>query len=343
MALAYRRPSYRDAPPRLIIGSGSNALVPMAHSHSHAHHDHDHAQAHAGHAHGPANGSLDRAFALGVVLNLGFVVVESIAGWRGNSLALLADAGHNLSDVLSLLLAWGATVLSRRAPSQRHTYGLRRTSILAALANALLLLGAVGAIAWEAVQRFSDPHPVEETLVLAVATLGIIINTGTAMLFLKGRHDVNVRGAFLHMAADAAVSGGVVVAALVQMRTGWLWLDPATSLVIAAVIAASTWGLFRESLDFALDAVPAHIDPVEVADYLRQLPGVSEVHDLHIWGLSTTEIALTAHLVMPEGPADDALLARLNRELLEHFGIHHSTVQVEQGHEAHPCPKQGAV
>jgi cobalt-zinc-cadmium efflux system protein len=313
----------------------------MPHSHTHSHHDHAHG--HGGHAHGPVNGSLDRAFALGVVLNLGFVAVEALAGWRGNSLALLADAGHNLSDVLSLLLAWGATVLSRRAPSQRHTYGLRRTSILAALANALLLLGAVGAIAWEAIQRFNEPHPVEEVLVLVVATLGIIINTGTALLFLKGRHDVNVRGAFLHMAADAAVSVGVVLAALAQMWTGWLWLDPATSLAIAAVIAVSTWGLFRESLDFALDAVPAHIDPTGVSAYLRQLPGVSEVHDLHIWGLSTTEIALTAHLVMPEGPADDALLARINRELLQQFGIHHSTVQVEQGHAAHPCAKKGAV
>lgn len=280
---------------------------------------------------------MDRAFAIGVALNVGFVVLEGIAGWWGNSLALLADAGHNLSDVLALVLAWGASVLSRRPPSRRRTYGLRRSSILAALANALLLLIAVVAIAWEALQRFSSPQEVDEMFVLGVASLGILINAGTALLFLKGQHDINVRGAYLHMVADAGVSLGVVVAALIQMWNGWLWLDPAASLVIAIVIALGTWGLFRESLDFALDAVPSRIDPEQVQQYLEGLPGVSEVHDLHIWGMSTTEIALTAHLVMPNGPADDALLARINRELLDLFGIHHSTVQVEQGMAAHPC------
>lgn len=309
----------------------------MPHSHSHHdHHSHEHG-AFGAHVHAPA--TMDRAFGIGVALNVGFVLVEGLAGWFSDSLALLADAGHNLSDVLALLLAWGAIVLSRRAPSLRRTYGLRRSSILAALTNAILLLIAVVAIIWEAAGRFTSPRPVDELFVIAVASVGILINTGTAMLFLKGQHDVNVRGAFLHMVADAAVSGGVLVAALAQMWSGWLWLDPVTSLLIAIVIAVGTWGLFRESLDFALDAVPSHIDPVEVRQYLERLPGVSEAHDLHIWGLSTTEVALTVHLVMPDGPADDAFLARLNHELLERFGIHHSTVQVEQGNVAHPCQR----
>ena len=290
-------------------------------------------------------GSLDRAFAIGVLLNGGFVVAEGMAGWMGNSLALIADAGHNLSDVLALLLAWGASVLARRPPSVRRTYGLRRTTILAALTNAILLLIAVLAISWEAIHRLRAPEQVNELFVLGVASIGIVINTGTALLFLKGQHDINVRGAYLHMVADAAVSAGVVLAALVQMWNGWLWIDPAASLAIAVVIAVGTWGLFRESLDFALDAVPSHIDPERVQEYLQSLPGVSEVHDLHIWGMSTTEIALTAHLVMPNGPADDELLARMNHDLLEFFGIHHSTIQVERGHTAHPCKRaeEGAV
>ncbi|HWK55562.1 MAG TPA: cation diffusion facilitator family transporter [Hyphomicrobiales bacterium] len=300
----------------------------MSHSHSHSH---DPAEM-------PA---LDRAFAIGVVLNTVFVAAEATAGWWSNSLALLADAGHNLSDILALLLAWGASVLTRRAPTLRRTYGWRRSSILAALANALLLLVAVGAIAWEAVERVQDPQPTAGTIVLLVAGVGIFINTATALLFIKGRHDVNVRGAFLHMAADAAVSAGVVVAALIQLSTGWLWLDPAASLLIAVVIAISTWGLLRESLDYALDAVPGHIDPDAVRAYLESLPGVTALHDLHIWGMSTTEIALTVHLVRPEG-GNDAFIASAMDQLLHRFGIHHVTLQVERGIEGFVCTQTHA-
>lgn len=298
----------------------------MSHSHSHDH---------------VGMPALDRAFAIGVGLNTVFVAVEAAAGWWSNSLALLADAGHNLSDILALLLAWGAIVLARRAPTLRRTYGWRRSSILAALANALLLLVAVGAIAWEAMGRVQDPQPTAGVIVLGVAGVGIFINTATALLFIKGRHDVNVRGAFLHMAADAAVSAGVVVAAWIQLGTGWLWLDPAASLLIAVVIAVSTWGLLRESLDYALDAVPGHIDPDAVRAYLESLPGVTTLHDLHIWGMSTTEIALTVHLVMPEG-GGDAFIAKVVDQLLHRFGIHHITVQVERGIAGYPCSQAQA-
>jgi cobalt-zinc-cadmium efflux system protein len=299
----------------------------MEHNHSHHNHEHNHA---------PTN--FDRAFAVGVVLNLGFVVVEAVFGTLANSLALVADAGHNLSDVLGLLLAWGASVLARRLPTQRRTYGLRRSSILASLLNALVLLIAVGGIAWEAILRFSHPESVASEIVITVAAVGIVINGFTAWLFMSGqKHDINIRGAYLHMAADAAVSLGVVLAAIVMRYTGWLWLDPVVSLVIVIVIIVGTWGLLRESLNLALDAVPERVHPAEVEAFLAGLPGVEAVHDLHIWGMSTTEIALTVHLVKPDATINDALLSHINEQLHHRFGIDHTTVQFELGDAAHPC------
>ena len=307
------------------------------HDHSHSGHNHAHGHAH-GHVHGPAARDFSRAFAIGIALNIGFVVVEAAYGFLANSLALLADAGHNLSDVLGLLLAWGAAALVKRRPTARHTYGLKRSSILASLANAILLLVAVGMIVWEAVHRFGQPQPVAETTVLWVAAVGIVINTVTALMFVRGgKSDINIRGAFLHMAADAAVSLGVVIAALAVMATGWLWLDPAVSIAIAIVITLGTWSLLRSSLNLALDAVPETIDRPAIEVYLAALPGVTEVHDLHIWAMSTTEVALTAHLVRPDCPVDDGLLGRSARELAERFGIAHSTIQIESGDPDHPC------
>jgi cobalt-zinc-cadmium efflux system protein len=287
------------------------------------HHDHDHHQ---------APGDFGGAFAIGVGLNAAFVVIEAAFGFFSGSLALLADAGHNLSDVLGLLLAWGASYLGRQRPSGRRTYGLGRTSILAALVNALLLYAAVGAIAWEAIGRLSQPGPLAPTTIIVVAAIGVVVNTLTALLFIAGRkHDLNVRGAFQHMAADAAVSLGVVAGGLLIRRTQWLWLDPALSLVIGAVIAYSTWDLLWQSLELALDSVPRGIDPELVRVYLAGLPGVAAVHDLHIWGLSTTETALTVHLVRPGAAADDNWLHDVTHELHDRFGIVHSTIQVESG------------
>ena len=292
---------------------------------------------HEHHLHNPGH-DYTTAFAVGVALNVAFVAAEAFFGWLSGSLALLADAGHNLSDVLGLLLAWGATLLARRRPSMRRTYGLRRSTILAALLNAAFLLVAVGGIAWEAIRRLKSPEPVAGATVIAVAAVGILINGATAWLFASGRKgDVNIRGAFLHMAADAAVSLGVVVAGVVMMYSGRLWIDPAVSLGIVAVIAIGTWGLLRESLDLALDAVPSGIEPAEVQAYLESLPGVVEVHDLHIWGMSTTEAVLTAHLVLPGLTDDDALLAKACHELHDRFGIHHATIQLEHGSEDYPC------
>jgi cobalt-zinc-cadmium efflux system protein len=294
---------------------------------------HDHAQ---GHTHAPAN--FGRAFAIGVGLNLVFVAVEAAWGLRGHSLALLADAGHNLSDVLGLLLAWGAGTLSRRAPSERRTYGFRRSSTLAALFNALLLLVAVGGIAWEAVGRFSHPAPVAGGTVIWVAAVGIAINAATAFLFMSGRKgDLNIRGAFLHMAADAGVSLGVVLAGAAILATGWQWIDPVVSLIIAVVILVGTWGLLCDSVNLALDAVPEGVDVSAVRQYLEGLPEVTEVHDLHIWGMSTTETALTAHLVMPSGRPEDGFYQRAAKEMHDRFGIEHVTLQVESGNPAHPC------
>lgn len=296
-------------------------------------HDHNHS-----HSHAP--GSFGFAFAVGIALNLGFVVVEASYGAIAHSLALLADAGHNLSDVLGLVLAWGATVLVRRLPTKRRTYGLRRSSILASLINALLLLAAISVIAWEAVGRFRHPAPVATGVVMGVAAVGILVNGITAWLFMSGRKgDLNIRSAFQHMAADALVSLGVVAAAFAMRFTGWLWLDPAVSLAIVVVIAIGTWGLLRDSVNLALDAVPQGIDPMEVESYLETLPGVMAVHDLHIWGMSTTEAALTVHLVKPDARIDDALLARINKDLHVRFGIDHVTVQFELGDADHPCCK----
>lgn len=289
-----------------------------------------------GHSHDP--GSYGRAFAIGVTLNLAFVAVEIIYGIKANSLALIADAGHNLSDVLGLLLAWGATTLARRLPSARRTYGMRRSSILAALANAVLLLVAIGAIAWEAVQRFSEPAPVSARVVIWVAAVGIAINAATALLFWAGRKsDLNIKGAYLHMAADAAVSAGVALAGLAIAMTGWLWLDPAISLMIVVVIFVGTWGLLRASVNLAMDAVPEGVDPGAVQSYLAGLPGITEVHDLHIWGMSTTEVALTAHLVRPDAETEDGFLVTTCRELHDRFGIEHATLQIERGSGAPAC------
>ncbi|MCW5854090.1 MAG: cation transporter [Anaerolineae bacterium] len=293
------------------------------------------------HNHGPAD--YGRAFAIGVALNLGFVALEFFYGTLSHSLALVADAGHNLSDVLALVLAWGASVLVRRRPTQTHTYGLRRTSILAALFNALLLLVAIGAIGWEAVRRLMNPGPVEGETVIWVALVGIVINTATALMFMRGReHDINIRGAFLHMAADAGVSLGVVLAGFAILATGWTWLDPVVSLAIVAVIFIGTWGLLKDSVNMALDAVPGGINLTEVKDYLGGLPGVAEVHDLHVWPMSTTETALTAHLVIPNHQAGDALLNTTATELHDRFGIEHTTLQIEIGDTEDCCP-QAAV
>ena len=320
----------------------------MGHGHHH-HHGHAHAGAGAPDApdaaasHGPGHhhplpSEFGRAFAVGIALNLGFVVVEAVYGVIGHSLSLVADAGHNFGDVLGLALAWGASVLVRRLPTQRRTYGLRRSSILASLCNALVLLVSIGWIAWEAVLRLLHPEPVATGVVMLVAALGILVNGVTAWLFRAGQqHDLNVRGAFLHMASDAAISLGVVLAALLMRATGWLWVDPVVSLAIVVAIAVGTWSLLAESLDLALDAVPRAIDPAEVEAWLAALPNVVAVHDLHIWGMSTTEAALTVHLVKPDATVDDALLARITHELRARFGIGHATVQFELGDAAHPC------
>lgn len=289
---------------------------------------HNH-QAEHGHAHGPVE--YGRAFAIGVSLNLAFVVVEGLAGLASGSIALLADAGHNLSDVLGLLMAWAAFTLSKRPTSARYTYGLRGSSILAALFNAVLLLVACGAIALGAVQRFLRPAPIESHTMMIVAAIGIAINLGTALLFVRGRkHDINIGGAFLHMAADAAVSAGVVVAGFLVLQTGFLWIDPTISLIIVAVIVAGTWGLFRDSLAMSLNGVPGGIDSGEVTARLAALPGVAAVHHVHIWPTSTTEVALTAHLVMPEATEDDAFLVETAAMVRDTFGIGHSTFQVER-------------
>ena len=291
---------------------------------------------HAHHHHAPA--SYSRAFAAGVALNLTFVAVEFAAGLWSHSVALLADAGHNLSDVLGLVLAWAAAYLSAVGPNERRTYGLRRTSILAALINALVLLVATGGIAWEAVQRFDHAAPVAGKTVMAVAAIGVVINGITALLFFKGRHhDLNLQGAFLHMAADTAVSLGVVISGALIQWQGWLWVDPVASLIIVGAILVSTWSLLRDSVNLALDAVPRGIDPILVREYLENLPGITDVHDLHIWGMSTTETALTVHLVKPDGSIDDGFLAEVEHTLHDRFGIMHPTIQLEQGAAEHSC------
>lgn len=303
----------------------------MGHDHDHHHHGHHH------HHHAPADAG--RAFAIAAALNVAFVGFEAIAGFVTGSLALLADAGHNLSDVLGLLLAWGAAAMAKRAPEGRRTYGLRKGTILASVANAGFLLVAVGAIAWEAIQRFGEPHPVATQPVMVVALVGVVLNGATAAMFMKSRkEDLNARGAFLHLAADAAISAGVVVAALAIGMTGYLWIDPLVSLVIVAVIVAGTWELLRESLALAMDAAPKGIDPAAVRRWLEELPGVTEVHDLHIWAMSTTETAMTAHLTRPDAAGGDAFLHDASHGLQDRFGIGHATLQVETGGDCRLAP-----
>jgi cobalt-zinc-cadmium efflux system protein len=295
-------------------------------------HDHDH----AGHAHEPP--SNNAAFAIGVILNLGFVAIEVLYGLAAHSLALISDAGHNLSDVFCLLLAWGAMHLTKTAPTKRRTYGWRRSSILAALINAVILLVVVGGITVEAIRRLENPPEVAGGTVMAVAAVGIVINTISALLFMSGRkRDLNLKGAFLHMAGDAAVSLGVVIAAFAIRLTGWHWLDPAASLAIGAVIVWGTWGLLRESINLSMDAVPAEIDPQAVESYLTNLAGVTAVHDLHIWAMSTTEVALTVHLVMEEPPRNDLFLHDVSDVLRDRFGIGHATTQIECGNCERDC------
>ncbi|MPZ13815.1 MAG: cation diffusion facilitator family transporter [Chloroflexi bacterium] len=297
---------------------------------------------HLGHAHHHRSIGSDRAFAVAIALNVAFVLVEAAFGLLANSLALLSDAGHNLNDVLSLLLAWGAVALARRQATPYRTYGWGRSTILVAVANAVMLLVVVGAISWEALRRFADPNPVAEGTMIWVAAIGVLINGGTALMFVAGRqHDVNIRGAFLHMASDAGVSGGVMLAAVAIGLTGWLWIDPGVGLMIGVVILWSTWGLLRASLNLALDAVPEGVDAAGVQTYLTTLPRVRDVHDLHIWAMSSTETALTAHLIVPDGGLDDALLVRVADELGRTYRIQHATLQLECGDPNHPCPLVG--
>jgi cobalt-zinc-cadmium efflux system protein len=293
-----------------------------------------------GHDHGHDLGGADfsAAFAIGIALNLAFVAVEAFWGWRIGSLALLADAGHNLSDVAGLVLAWGGALAGRLRPDMRHTYGWKRASILAAFANALLLLVAMGSLAWEAAQRLRSPEPVEGLTVMVVAGIGIVVNAATALLFMRGRkHDLNIRGAFLHMAADALVSAGVVVAGALALAFGWAWLDPVASLLIAAVIVVGTWSLFRQSLHLLFDGVPEGIDLRAVQALLLEQPGVAAVPDLHVWAMGTSQYALTAHLVMPEGGADDTFLASAAQRLHERFDIDHVTLQPVRSPLMRPC------
>jgi cobalt-zinc-cadmium efflux system protein len=298
----------------------------MSHDEGHRH-DHEHGRHEGGHAHAPA--SFGRAFALGVALNLGFVVVEAVYGILSHSVALLSDAGHNASDVLALLVAWLASELVKRPPTARFTYGLRGSSILAALFNAVFLLLTVGAISWEAIRRLGAPEPVAGKTIMIVAAVGILVNGLTAWMFAGGRSDINLRGAFVHMASDALVAAGVVVTGFVIMATGWLWLDPVVSLVINAVVVWATWGLLRDALGMSMAAAPSDIDPAKVRSFLAGRPGVESVHDLHIWPLSTTEIALTCHLMMPGGHPGDAFLRQLAEDLAKRFRIAHTTTQIE--------------
>lgn len=298
-----------------------------------SHHDHC---AH-NHGHSSIPNGFGRSFLIAALLNATFIVAEIVYGLKANSLALLSDAGHNFGDVLGLLLAWGAWWLSKRAPSGRYTYGLRSSSIMAALVNVILLLIATGVIGWEAVQRLGSAQQVEGGVVMWVAALGILINGVTAWMFSKGQDDLNIKAAFMHLASDAAVSLGVVIAGFIMTYTGWLWVDPVISLVISIVIAWGSWGLLRDSTNLALHAVPANIDQEKVRAYLAGLPGVKEVHDLHIWGMSTTEAALSAHLIILGAHPGDDFLANLNEVLHNNYGIGHATIQIEIGNGTHHC------
>lgn len=314
---------------------------------THDHDDHGHAHSstetaghgHHHHDHGPPPKGYSGRFAAGIALNLAFVIIEASYGYIAGSLALIADAGHNFSDVLSLGLAWGAAGLASSKPSPRRTYGYRRATILASLLSAGMLLLAMGGIAWEAIERFSTPAPLDGMTMIVVAGIGVVINTATALMFARGRHgDLNIRAAFLHMAADAVLSLGVVIGGIGILVYGWQWLDPVISLIIVAVIVWGTWDLLRESLDLAVDAVPRHIDPAAVTAWLSELPGVTRIHDLHIWGMSTTENALTVHLVMPDG-GDDHFLHELTEGLENRFGIGHTTVQIERVDAGDGCSR----
>ncbi|CAN5545249.1 cation diffusion facilitator family transporter [soil metagenome] len=289
-----------------------------------------------GHDHEPAN--FGRAFAIGITLNLAFVIIELIYGRLSNSLVLVADAGHNLGDVLGLSVAWGASVLARRISNAKHTYGFRRSTILAALINAAVILIGVGAIGWEAIHRLKDPSAVEEKTVIWVAALGILIDAGTALLFISGRKgDLNIRGAFIHLVSDAVVSVGVVLTGVAILYSGYLWLDPVVSLAIVALITYGTLGLLMDSVHLSMDGVPDGIDMEQIKAYLETLPKCSNVHDLHVWGMSTSEIALTAHVVLAKSVCDDALLSKTAQHLHDTFGIEHTTLQVEHGDPAYPC------
>ncbi|WP_100635747.1 cation diffusion facilitator family transporter [Marinomonas sp. ef1] len=286
------------------------------------------------HSHHVSN--YNRAFAIGIVLNVFFTTVEFIYGFAADSLALIADAGHNLSDVLSLLLAWGASVLAKKAATEKRTYGLRKVTVVASLISAAMLLAALGIIAWEAIARFSEPAPVASITMMVVAAIGVVINTATALLFMGGhQHDLNIKGAFLHMAADAAVSLGVVIAGALIWWKGWLWVDPVISLLIVAVIFIGTWNLLKDSMNYTLDAVPDKIDMLALKKYLENLPDVARIHDLHVWPLSTTEVALTVHLVM-KGSTQEGFLHQIQHHLHDEFSIEHATIQIEsEADEAH--------
>lgn len=309
----------------------------MAHPHHEHDHHHGHAHHHGHHHHAPTD--FNRAFAIGISLNVLFVLIEAFYGWQINSLALLADAGHNLSDVAGLVLAWAGAWAARIQPDARHSYGFKRASILAAFINSLVLLVAMGSLAWEAVTRLQSPEPIAGVTVMVVAGIGIVINTATALLFMRGsEHDLNLRGAFLHMAGDALVSAGVVIAGGLALWQGWVWLDPVVSLIIAAVIVLSTWGLFRQSVHLLFDGVPQHIDMPQIQAWLAHQPGVDHVHDLHVWAMSTSQVALTAHLVMPQGAPGDAFLQSITDQLKTQFKIEHTTVQIVQSPFAAGCP-----
>lgn len=296
-----------------------------------------------GHGHGPSGGDYGRAFTIGITLNLGFVAVEAFYGWKADSLALLADAGHNLSDVIGLVLAWGGALAGRLRPDARHTYGWKRASIVAAFLNAVLLLVAMGSLAWEALLRLQAPQPAAALTIMLVAGAGIVVNGATAWLFMHGRErDLNIRGAFWHMAADALVSAGVVAAGALSWRFGWNWLDPAVSLLIAVIIVVATWGLFRQSLHLMFDGVPEGVELQAVRELLAALPGVQSVHDLHVWAMGTTDTALTAHLVMPQGHPGDAFLRDAAEQLAQRFGIGHVTLQVVREPFAPGCGDPGS-
>jgi len=295
----------------------------MSHSHSHHHHEIN---------------NYNRSFAIGILLNIIFVIIEVGYGLAADSLALIADAGHNLSDVMSLILAWGASYLATKHPTRKRTYGLRKLTIMASLVSAVLLLVALGGIAWESVERLSSPSPVDGIIIIIVAAVGVVINTATALLFVKGqKHDLNIRAAYLHMAADAAISLGVVVAGFAIMLTGWLWLDPVISLFIVVVILISTWELLKDSIDLSIDAVPQEINVPELQEYLKGLKSVSDIHDLHIWALSTTETALTVHLMSSNDSVDNSFLQEIQEHLHHHFHIAHATIQIEYNGDGYQC------